>query len=132
MQALAQNIKTTILRREILDHLTRGRAESRSEYVEALDGFQRKYLAEANRVLKLAKKGEFPDVSSNFGLVRPRDVTREYDEMIAAFEVIEDEKLEMNLSEVSIIVNNRWNFTYEAKIQNAVYSASAARSLGGW
>lgn len=120
------SIKTTVKVQTLIDALVKHSAEHVVEYTEAQKVFEVKYLEAAKNALKDAKAGKYDNVVSGFGLIKPKNVEKDYGELVTTLRAMAVEELELSLDELNCFINNSWDWVVNAKSSNSLYYAAAA------
>lgn len=119
------DIKAKFDRGEIIDALSDHRVAHIAEYQKALKVFRADVIAELKKLTTKAKDSKsktFP-VAHNLGLTAPVDCLEAYDNLIALFERVQDDIIELEFSEANHIFNDDWEWAKMAKTSNSYYTA---------
>jgi hypothetical protein len=100
--------KVKIKKNELLEIVTKNRAEHRSIFEKALEGYKAQVIAELEVMLAEAKSGK--RIRRHVQLEEPMDQTKEYDRVVRMLELSQDDIIELTQSEFSQYVMDDWRW----------------------
>ena len=115
----------TVLKDELLKQIKINRAEHRTIFEEALDGYRVLAIKTLNRHIRELKSGK-PKRTSVY-IPYPEDHTADYDAVIGMLEMSLNSEVELDEQSYRQLVVNEWAWTRQFLTTNAVYSATASR-----
>lgn len=117
-----------IKKADLIEILTKNRAEHRGIFEEAVDGYRQKAVATLEENLALLKANKHHRIA-NIYLQLPEDHTRDYDRAIKMMEMTTDEEVVLPEAEFKSYVMDDWSWANQFYGTNSVYSASAMTKL---
>lgn len=116
-----------IKKSELLAKLEENRAEHRSTFLEALDGYKVEVIKILTARLKDAKTGK--RIPQHITIQQPVDQTREYDRVIAMLKMSVDDEVTLQAQEFQQYVMDQWVWKHQFLASNSAYSVKAATTL---
>lgn len=115
-----QSIK--VKRLELLDTLRANRENHRKVFLEASEGYREAAIAELDKSLEAAKRGE--RIRRSIGLAEPMDQTREYDRAIRMLEMSVDTEITLSDRDFQQFVMDDWAWKEQFSASNRAYVKS--------
>lgn len=115
------NIDITVRKDELLAVLEKNRANHKTEYEKAFDGFQKAAEEWLEEQLKRLRKGKVID-RPVFPHQVPQDHTDEYDQIIGMLRMDTSETVDLNWSLYRQFVDDEWGWTADFTTTNAFYT----------
>jgi len=111
-----------VQRKTLLDAVRKNRETHRTTFLEAQAGFREQVVSQLDRMLKDARRGL--KYSLYVGLPEPKDMTNEYDCVIAMLEMSVDEHIEITNQEFSQYVLDQWAWKAGWETSTANYTSN--------
>lgn len=118
-----RNKNLTFNKEKLLVIIKRNRAEHRSIYKEALEGYKEKLRGMVDEVYEKLKMGEIPRVT--IAPQYPVDQTKEYDRTIKMLEMCTETNVELTELDFAQYVMDEWSWMDHFITSNSAYSAKA-------
>lgn len=110
------NVKTS----DLLEILKKNRKAHRSQFEEALGGYEKECEEQLRLRLEQLKGGK--RISMAFSMPEPQDMTSEFDNLIDLLELTTDIEIELTPDEARNYVSNDWVWLKAATMSNARYT----------
>lgn len=123
MNNAISDIKVTVVTAELLQALRANRAKHRQIVEEARTGYLEKAQEVLNKRMEQLRAGKI--VNLYFALQLPIDHTGEYDTMIMAVEMHTGTSIELDASQVRVLIQDNWDWKGQFIGTNALYSKTA-------
>lgn len=120
-------MQTKIKKAELLAVLNKNLSEHREVFMEALDNYRKKLIAELESMIEKARSGA--RISHHISLVQPVDQTKEYQRAIRMVEMTTDEIVSLTEQEFANFVMDDWAWSNNFFATNASYSSKARTKL---
>jgi hypothetical protein len=117
--------KVTVRRSELLEALQKNRTKHSADYAEALAGYKVAFVEEAEKLLGLAKAGNFERQS--IGLSEPKDHTKDYDRVIRMMTMCTADEITITEQQFSQFVLDEWQWQAAFNATKMRYSNAVAR-----
>lgn len=110
-----------VKRTELLDAVRKNRETHRATFLKAQAGFRARVVEALDKMLADARAGIAYQVA--VGLPEPRDMTKEYDCVIAMLEMSIDEFIDISQQEFSQYVLDQWTWKAGWETSNSLYTS---------
>lgn len=118
------NIKAKYKVSDLIEALLKNKEEHVSDYEKAIEVYKKDLLDLIEKPIAQLERGELPDeIEHNFGLVKPLNEAKNYDNMLYIFNSMTDGEVELSMSDANSILNDEWSWAINAKHLNNTYSS---------
>lgn len=124
------NFEVEVKVSDILNVLYGKKEEHETYYTEALAVFYNEMTHKAEEAYNRILKADYSFVQANFGLVEPVNCSKNYQDMIDTFDMINTETIKMPVDQLKSIMSNDWVWLNNANTVNAIYSTSLKKLIG--
>ena len=112
MRYTLNSIESTVKRTLILETLQANKKKYVAEFLKAQELYHKMATEALESRLHAFREGKGKDLS--FNIPKPKNHTSEYDKTIAFFEASNDESITLTKEQWDSIVNDEWDFRFEA------------------
>lgn len=108
----------------LIERLNKHLEDHKVEYAEALEAYLAKKTKLLSDAVKSMKKGKDVNISINMGLETPRDISKEYENLIQLFQKTTEEEIKLSFDDAQTIINNTFTWATAASFSNGLYKAA--------
>lgn len=109
---------------DIINVLRKNKEEHVKDYKIALEVYLGELLAKLSDIVLEIESAKIPEtVNDNFGLLKPINEEKKYDDNIKLFSMHTSQKITLCLSEADKIFNDNWDWKNYAAAVNSSYSS---------
>lgn len=117
-----ETIEVEVDREQLLKAMRQNRSKHNEEYREARKGFETRYIAKVEEMLRDARSGK--DFEQHVNLPEPEDHTEDYDQAIRMFEMSVHPTVTLTEKQFSQYVMDTWGWQRSFKAVTAGYIGS--------
>lgn len=119
--------QVTVMTSDLIENLKSNYSQHIDEYEEAIDGWKKKQIEDAMKVIAAVEQ-DFLDEASFPHNVKPESHGRDYERAIGMLEMHTDKTIELSEDEYRRYIEDDWDWSHHFKVVGATYGVGKERA----